>query len=56
MLASPRQTNNIPTVNLLIRIIKYSQAKVSFAHNIEVLLENRAYLFILRSFSVIALT
>lgn len=32
MLAPLRQTDDIPTVNLLIRIIKYSQAKVSFAH------------------------
>ena len=30
MLAPLRQTDNIPTVDLLIRMIKYSQAKVSF--------------------------
>lgn len=56
MLAPLRQTDNIPTVNLLIRIIKYSQAKVSVAHISDHYFKNRAYLFILRSFSVIALT
>lgn len=38
MLAPLRQTDNIPTVNLLIRMLKYWQAKVSFAHYIGSLL------------------
>lgn len=46
----------MPAVYLLIRMIDYSQTKLSFVHNIEVLLENRAYLFIIRNFSVIAST
>jgi len=38
MLAPLRQTDNIPTVDLLIRMVKYAQAKVSFAHYIGSLL------------------
>lgn len=56
VLAPLQQTDNMPAVYLLIRMIDYSQTELSFVHNIEVLHYNRAYLFIRRNFSVKAST